>query len=283
MEDLSHYNPEGSTLRRAQLRMLEILKVVDDICTKHGIQYTLDGGTLIGAVRHGGFIPWDDDIDIALFRDDYDKLLKIMDTELSDEYYVLNLHKHEDCYFSITRVCLKGTKFQHPNALPYSFNEGICIDIFPLDNVPNSHIKRIIHHYRCNLYFILVLNSAFNFNPSNKVLSLIHSIIYHALKTIPGSKNLIKRFDNCLTKYNNKTNYVTSLTSQVDFLKFGKYGFFDKRDFEPSKKIKFEDIEINIQENYDKILTTLYGDYMALPPEEDRRNHSEYLVDFGKY
>ena len=70
MEDLSHYNPEGSTLRRAQLRMLEILKVVDDICTKHDIQYTLDGGTLIGAVRHGGFIPWDDDIDINVTRED---------------------------------------------------------------------------------------------------------------------------------------------------------------------------------------------------------------------
>ena len=74
MEDLSHYNPEGSTLRRAQLRMLEILKVVDDICTKHGIQNTLDGGTLIGAVRHGGFIPWDDDIDINVTREDLAKL-----------------------------------------------------------------------------------------------------------------------------------------------------------------------------------------------------------------
>ena len=71
MEDLSRYNPEGSTLRRAQLRMLEILKVVDAICAKHGIQYTLDGGTLLGAVRHGGFIPWDDDIDIGIPREDF--------------------------------------------------------------------------------------------------------------------------------------------------------------------------------------------------------------------
>ena len=77
-EDLSKYNPEGSILRRAQLRELEILIEVDKICRKHNIEYFLDWGTLLGAVRHGGFIPWDDDIDISVRRKDYSRLCKVL-------------------------------------------------------------------------------------------------------------------------------------------------------------------------------------------------------------
>ena len=78
MEDFSKYNPEGSTLRKAQLRMLEILKEIDKICKKHHITYWLDGGTMLGCARHKGFIPWDDDLDIAVFEEDYERLLHIL-------------------------------------------------------------------------------------------------------------------------------------------------------------------------------------------------------------
>ena len=83
-EDLSRYNPEGSILRRAQLRELEILIEVDKICRKHNIEYFLDWGTLLGAVRHGGFIPWDDDIDISVRRKDYSRLCKVLKEELPE-------------------------------------------------------------------------------------------------------------------------------------------------------------------------------------------------------
>ena len=82
MEDLSRYNPEGSTLRKAQMRMLEILKIVDSIFSKHHIDYYLDGGTLLGAVRHGGFIPWDDDIDISVRREDFSRIKRVLQKEL---------------------------------------------------------------------------------------------------------------------------------------------------------------------------------------------------------
>ena len=107
--------------------------------------------------------------------------------------------------------------------------------------------------------------------------------MYHTLKRIPGTKTLIKRYTKSITKYNNKTNYVTDHSSQHSYTLFGKYGFHEKTDFEPSQKVKFEDIEINIQKNYDKILKAHFGDYMTLPPEEERYNHSDYIIDFGEY
>ncbi|EYE54801.1 LicD family protein, partial [Bacteroides fragilis] len=82
MEDLNRYNKEGSDLRKLQYRMLELLEVLDKICKKHNLPYWLEGGTLLGAVRHGGFIPWDDDLDVQMLRSDYKKLLKILPKEL---------------------------------------------------------------------------------------------------------------------------------------------------------------------------------------------------------
>ena len=104
------------------------------------------------------------------------------------------------------------------------------------------------------------------------------------MKNLNQKVYLRKKQLNCLTRYNDKeTNYCTVFDSQEDIINFGKYGFFDKSDFEPSKKVKFEDIEINIPEGYDNILTTYYGDYMTLPPEEKRYNHAPDILEFGKY
>ena len=158
MEDLSHYNPEGSTLRRAQLRMLEILKVVDDICTKHGIQYTLDGGTLIGAVRHGGFIPWDDDIDINVTREDLAKLRKILPRELPS--HLVYQDYFTDPYYPtlIAKVRERDSYMYEEPCTDKLKEKGIFIDIIPIEEVPNlawkakldywyGHCLRGIHHY----------------------------------------------------------------------------------------------------------------------------------------
>ena len=87
MEDFSKYNGEGTMLRKAQLRMLDILIAVDKICRKHNIPYWLDYGTLLGAVRHGGFIPWDDDLDISMMKEDYDRFLTIASKELPEQFF----------------------------------------------------------------------------------------------------------------------------------------------------------------------------------------------------
>lgn len=281
MQHYKKYDPDE--LKHLQQLELKILKQVISICETHGLKYYAYAGTALGAVRHGGFIPWDDDIDIVMFREDYEKLLKIMETELPDEYYVLNHYKYVDCHFTISRVCLKGTKFEHPEPIPVSFNEGICIDIFPIDNVPESSTKRKLYYYKCDIMRHLFMNSVFKIN-NNKFNSLFHSIMHHILKRIPGQKFILNRYINCLTKYEKeKTNYCTIHEVRFVYLKFRKIGYFDKKDFEPSKKVKFEDIEIYLQNDYDEQLTLFYGDYMTMPPKEERFNHSGYLIDFGEY
>lgn len=265
-------------LRHLQLLELKILKEVISICEKHDLKYYAFGGTELGAIRHGGFIPWDNDVDIAMFREDYEKLLKIFDSELGDEYYVIHPNNQEDCYFSIARVYLKGTKFHHYDPLDVSFEEGIKIDIFPLDHIPDSKIKRIIYYYEIKFYDHLLKNALFKINTPNKLSSAIHSLLHNILKLIPVSV-IKRRFLKCQTKYNNKeTKYISFHDSLLGFLKV----YYTKQDFEPSKKFKFEDIEINMPNNYEKMLILWYGDYMALPPEEERYIYDE-IVDFGEY
>ncbi len=282
MQKYKEYDPDE--LKHVQNLELKILKEIISICETHGLKYYAYAGTLLGTIRHGGFIPWDDDIDIIMFRDDYEKLLKIMETELSDEFYVLNICKQKDYYMPISQVCLKGTRFENSYELPTSHVKGICMDIFPLDNISESPTKQKIQHNMVQILFHLLKNSLYNINTPNKIISLIHSLMHHFLKIIPGPKFLKKRYLNCLTRYNEETtNYGTVFFSQVDSPKFGKYGFFDKRDFEPAEKVKFEDIYVNVPKNYDKILSLIYEDHMTLPPIEKRRNIGPDRLDFGKY
>lgn len=271
MENLS-YTLED--LKHLQELELKILKEVASICEAHDLTYYAYAGTALGAIRHEGFIPWDNDMDIAMFRDDYEKLLKIMETELSDEYYLIHFCNHEDCFFPIARVYLKGTKFQHRKPWNVSYDDGIKIDIFPLDNIHKSKIKRIIYYTKLDFYNQLLMNSLFEINSPNKFVSFAHSLMHHILKIIP-IKTIKKRYIKCQTKYNKeKTDYTTVF----DF----KYNYFYKEDFESPEKVKFEDFEIIIFNGYDRVLTQIYGDYMTLPPEGERYN-DDYIFDFGKY
>ena len=134
-EDFSKYNGEGTTLRKAQLRMLDILVEVDRICRKHHIPYWIEYGTLIGAVRHGGFIPWDDDLDIAMMKEDYDRFLSIAPKELSDQFVVQNLDSEK--FFPLPFTKIVDTKTKTVDASIGSFNNkrnhtGLWVDIFPV-------------------------------------------------------------------------------------------------------------------------------------------------------
>ena len=158
MEDLRKYNPEGSTLRKAQLRMLEILKVFDSICAKHGIEYTLDGGTLLGAVRHEGFIPWDDDLDINVMRDDFFKLRKILPNELPDNLVYQDYTTEPYFPTPLAKIRDKHSYVYEEPCTERFKEKGIFIDIIPIEEVPDlkwkahldywyGHCLRGIHHY----------------------------------------------------------------------------------------------------------------------------------------
>src|SRR5215212_9809635 len=148
MEDLSHYNPEGSDLRRAQMRMLEMLDVFDGICRKHSINYWLDWGTLLGARRHGGFIPWDDDLDVAVLRNDLKKLLSILKDELPSNLKLQHKKTDENYWFHWAKIRDTKSRYYEKGTECYNFHDkGLFIDIFSLEPVPSIRFKKVIDKF----------------------------------------------------------------------------------------------------------------------------------------
>lgn len=270
-----------------KLKKLElmILEEVITICDNHNIDYYIFAGTALGAVRHEGFIPWDDDVDIALFRKDYEKLLEILDEELDSKFSLITMNKQKDCFFQISKVCLKNTKFEDWWVKQVSFDEGIYIDIFPLDNIPISKIKRLTYYYRCQLINFIVINSIIRISDESSLLSKFRGLLFAFLNKIPISINYWKKvYHNTLTKYENtETEAVTCYFSQISNSTLGKGGFFLKKDFQPPNKVKFENLIVSAPHNADAILKKCYGNYMELPPEDKRVNHAPEVLDFGDY
>ena len=143
MEDLSVYNPEGSILRQAQHRMLEILREIDSICRRHNIQYFLDGGSLIGAVRHGGFIPWDDDLDIAIMLDDYKRLKKYLMAELPENLLFQDFSTDKNYPTLIAKVRDRNSFFEESDSSKVE-HRGIFVDIIPMEKIPSLKWKKTV-------------------------------------------------------------------------------------------------------------------------------------------
>lgn len=255
-EDFSKYNGEGTTLRRAQLRMLDILIEIDRICRKHNIPYWLDYGTLLGAVRHQGFIPWDDDVDISMMEKDYNHFLQIVPEELSSQFIIQN-HKNERYFpYPITRIVdLKSEATRDNYAFNHCEHKGLWVDIFPvikgniklrqpIDFLYGRCYRRIHHLEPVNVNFILAY-LLFPFAWIGKVF----------VKTLGKLNKKMVVYELGIPLDNNGTQFL-----------------YD--DFIPTKDIIFENIILQAPNKTDKVLKLDYGDYMQIPAESQRIQHS---------
>lgn len=261
-EDFSKYNGEGTMLRKAQLRMLDILVEVDKICRKHNIPYWLEYGTLLGAVRHGGFIPWDDDLDIAMMKEDYDRFLSIAPQELPDQFVIQNLSTEKSFPLPLTKIVDKYSKTQD-NTMPFSHKKlkytGVWIDIFPL--------------LKGNICFRSWLNPLYGrcFRRVHHVepFGLKVAIAYVLYPVVWLLKQLMVFFcgfcDDDLRMDEFAINFHSSKKQK------------HKCDYLPTKDILFENITVSVPKNYLKILSDTYGDYMQIPPKEKRETHTSYF------
>lgn len=279
-EKFNEYDPK--TLKHLQDVYLMMLKDFIKICDENQIEYFLDGGSALGAVRHQGFIPWDDDIDIILFRDEYERLIEILEKLPQDKYELLS-SKNKKCYCRLhSQWNLKGTKTEAYYDMNTDFTLGICLDIFVLDNIPNDGLRKKIFSIKQTLIRKLIwsyeiTNSEAYISKNKERLGKILKIIFKILRI--NFTKIIKINNNFIEKYRNENcKNVCNLSTTYELVSI------PKNIFHPPKKVKFEDVEVNIPNDYDKYLKIIYGDnYMEIPPKEDRYNHIYNTVDFGPY
>ncbi|MBO4484443.1 MAG: LicD family protein [Lachnospiraceae bacterium] len=275
---------EKEELIRAQKVMLGILCDVDELCKKNNIQYFLDGGTMLGAVRHQGFIPWDDDLDIGMLREHYERFLSIASKELPDVYFVQEWKDDSEYGFWFAKVRLKGTVFREKNGLKNAKHNEFFIDVFPYDNYPDSEKERnevsrkIEFCKRCLLaktnYSVWYVGGRFSLRRF-----LLYKFLKAGLLFYPKQK-LINKFNSISQKYNS---IQTKCVYPQGNSKSGKF-HLDRKYFNGFSDAEFEMRKFPILNHYDEFLKTLYGDYMTLPPLEERYNrHNVIEIVFPDY
>ncbi len=260
---------------------LIIAREIKRICDKHNIKYFIIAGTLLGAVRHGGFIPWDDDMDVGMLREDYEKFLKVAKTELGEEFFLQTPETDKNYGLPFAKILLNGTVLVEATA-GSNAKKGIFVDVFPFDVAPENEADRENHNKKTYLYKRLLL-AKLNYNVCAKN-DYVKRAIYFVLKIMSAfysHDKLVKKLESEITRYNNsKTEDIVNIG--------GAYGYKKetiKADWvRDTVEIPFEDMTISAPVDYIKYLETFYGDYMTPPPEDKRYNrHSVTELDFGKY
>lgn len=265
---------ERVSLKQQHDILLSMLAYVDSVCTTNDIPYSMGGGTLLGAVRHQGFIPWDDDIDIMLLRDHYTRLVEVLRKNSTAPYIVLDASDKGNPY-AFAKLCDSRTFCKGPlDEVP---EMGVFIDIFPVDFLPDAPEERRkfsgeMKRKQDNLDFY-----------SWRTYSKASSYFKKAIKSVLYLPKYLY-YGLLRSETNDKDQLVKQMSSYKDTGMVGFTGspyspekeFFPTEIFSEYIRLKFEDHEFSAIAGYEKYLSQLYGDYMQLPPVGDRVNHSYY-------
>lgn len=255
-------------LKMMQETQLQILRKIDEFCRFNHIKYSLYAGTLIGAVRHHGFIPWDDDVDIAMPRDDYDRFCLLASVSFPNGYFLINHSINSSFPFPHSQVMKTGTLAVLPGTEFLSFPHCIFVDIYPFDYVENEKkaaqfSKQLIKWNVIQGRKITPINKMCYWGKKNGGLSAIIA------KMIP------EVVINAKLKGGNCGNHQKK--ECVQFYE-GKNGFFEQDLFSELIELPFEDLSAICFKKYDLYLKKIYGDYMSLPPLKDRQGHHDYVT-----
>lgn len=274
-----------SQLESVKALELSIFKDFAKVCEENGLKYWGIGGTGIGAVRHKGFIPWDDDIDVGMTYDDYVKLNETFKKEYADKYTVVNGESFGEYPALNEHIVMNGTKFVTKDAKHLKYPQGIFLDVFPFFKSPADDKLRIKHGKSMWLWGKILFLRQIPFptipfkGAFGKVVHFGTFCCSYLLKLVLSQKRIYNiSLKKCL-KYNDlKDDYVYIFTSSPTYLDY----YFDKNVRDNLVKYPFEDTEMLFPADLDGYLTKHYSNYMQLPPKEKRINHAPYILEFPK-
>lgn len=256
------------TLKKLQDTEYGILCVVDDFCKKHGIAYSLYAGTALGGVRHGGFIPWDDDIDIAMTRSEFDRFCKAWEAEPVKGYYLESILTDDRCGACHAKVRKDGTLFLSEGQRENRGHHGIWVDIFPMDKIATDrkiHAKK----YRVGRKIVLLTRANADIRENDSLAKKAVRIVFRMIPRTVRNKMIRNSHRWLLEHMEDGVNggYEWKSMSTLDSI---REVFFLPNLVSGYTTIAFEGRKFPIFENYEDMLRCTYGDYMQLPPESER-------------
>lgn len=260
------------SVREAQNIMLDILVEFDRICNKNNLDYFLDWGTLLGAIRHKGFIPWDDDLDVSMPRKDFEKFKLIAKEELDEKYFLQTPETDDKYKYFYIPMKIRHNKSKYIELVESGdeeFNNGIYIDIFPIDKLPRGKVN-----YKLQVLYKFIIERAIilekNINELSIKRKVIYPIIYFFINVLSiKNRQGIERF------FRNKCkSYDNLYWSGIDlYLK----QVYKKEDLFPLKEIEFEGKKFKSVNNPEEVLRSMYGDFMKMPAESERFSHAKSI------
>lgn len=262
-------------LRRLQLTQLEMLKVIDSFCKEHHIRYSLYAGTLLGAVRHKGFIPWDDDLDLCMDRSNYDRFIREWLNDGPSGYIIQNKEIEPRFTQSFTKVRKEHTAYLQDENERGQWNTGIFVDIFPIDRIPGDKIRQFFFYFNVLLYQLYTRE----FPPplSGRIMKSTASVILKATSFKPLRKKLRQYHYRNLVRYDKDKKLPMVAIEMTATLK----QILPRELMKEFVELPFEGCLFPCMKLYKEYLTEKYGDYEQLPPEKDRRwRHHPVILDF---
>ena len=250
---------------------LDIIQEIDRICAKYDIKYCILGGALIGAIRHKGFIPWDDDMDIGMLRKDYEKFISVAQRELEEKFFVQTGINDEDYYDKIIRVRDRNTTGIVRKDLHSHCNNGVFIEVYPFDSVNTNIVKYKIQIFRAKVINAVLHYSVYGQNKRCRAFAA------KSICNIFGKEELMTHLTKILSMYNDKG------FEMVDLLLLPYNCKYKKKDMEETIRVPYEYLKLCIPKGYDACLKTTYGDYMKMPPAEQRVQHHNKVVFYDPY
>lgn len=255
---------------------LELMDQFFSVCKKYDLHPIVYSGTMLGAVRHNGFIPWDDDLDIVLVRDEFNKMLEIGEKEFSDPFFFQTALSDRKFFLEYARLRNSNTTGMVTWNKSIDYNNGIYIDIYPLDGMPENKILLMKQHFEKLIVKQFLASYYDNENyVSRKPKWLVKCISLVA--NIRSYEWWYKKYTQIVSRYSKTANRVTLMTHEYEVLK--KY-WCNRADLDDIIYVDFENTKVPVPRNYETILTNLYGNYMNFPPISERGAWHEGQIIF---